>query len=211
MTIATLEAEAPVKVRFKTHFRGRLTNEDFYTAGMVGEFAADVAAALVEQRQADYAEPDAPVNAPAEYGMTAVTAAQAAAKQARPRPAAPPPVEDDPTDYSGLTKVRFKAAFRGRLTGEDFYLAGQVAALDPANAAALIANGSAALADPAARVSAPAERGPGMLSPSVSVPDPKEQAAAEHQANVRELAARLLAVLPRFEKWLDQQEEKEQS
>lgn len=41
-------------VRFLVDFRGRLTDEKFYTVGTVAPFSNTVAASLVEDRRAEY-------------------------------------------------------------------------------------------------------------------------------------------------------------
>lgn len=54
------------KVRFLMDYRGKLTGEIFYTKGEVAEFEAGVAAALVEDKRAEYVNEKATKTAPAQ-------------------------------------------------------------------------------------------------------------------------------------------------
>lgn len=44
-----------VAVRFTMDYRGKLTDEQFFVAGSVGEFRAGIAQALVDNDRAEYA------------------------------------------------------------------------------------------------------------------------------------------------------------
>jgi len=189
---------AKLKIRFLTHYRSRLVDEDFYTPGQVAELDTSLAELLIEQGLAAAADPDAPVNEPTEAG--ALRRSRALQERQKAQAAMPPvPVPEAEPLYAGLdgVRVRFAHAHRSKHTLENYYLAGAVTMLSPEAAQKLQAYGIVTLAEADARISPPAERRP---SGQARIPEaPRADPEAEARAALMEIPALLRRVIALLE------------